>query len=457
MSVMDKIGKAPVSALDMATQLADGSLCPVELIQATFAHIKSCDPAIFTELLEERALQEAQASRQRRQQGKPFSPWDGIPVAWKDLFDIKDRVTTAGSVVLKSNVPAAHDATMVTNAAQAGLVSVGCLNMTEFAYSGLGLNPHYGTPKNPYGTNVERIPGGSSSGCGVAVARGLVPLAIGSDTGGSVRIPAALNGVVGYKGSSKAFPKGGTYPLSVTLDTFGPLAADLKSCIGAADILNGRAISIPKPTPIHKLKFFVPTNVVFNHAEQAVVENFEASVRALQMAGATVVRGVCREFDQIRALSAEHGYLVGPEALDVHWDLVHSADAAQMDPRIVERILSAGEMSARDLIVIRRERAKLIIQNRQAQGDQIMLFPTTAITAPKLKPLEDDDELYQRTNQLMLRNTALGNFLDWCGIALPNGVDQNQLPTSILLSMPGGRESDLLSATITIENILSRS
>lgn len=453
---MSKITKESVSAIDMAARLEQGSLCPVELVEETFANIRASDPTIFTELLEDRALREAHASRQRRREGKPLSPWDGVPVAWKDLFDIEGRVTTAGSVVLKSNAPATRDAAMVANANQAGLISIGCLNMTEFAYSGLGLNPHFGTPKNPHGTGPERIPGGSSSGCGVAVARGLVPLAIGSDTGGSIRIPAGLNGVVGYKGSSATFPQGGTFPLSITLDTYGPLAADVKSCIGAADILNGRAVKMPKPVSINELTFFIPTNVVFEDAQEAVIQNFEASVRALEMAGATVTRGVCSEFDEIGKLAREHGYLVGPEALDVHWNLVHSADAERIDPRILARILDAGDMKARDLIVIHRERAKLMEKNRQTLGEQIVLFPTTPITAPKLEPLEEDDDLYLRTNKLMLRNTALGNFLDWCGVALPNGIDENQMPTSILLSMTGGQDGKLLAAAFAIENLLAQ-
>ncbi|WP_201554508.1 amidase family protein [Psychrobacter sp. 72-O-c] len=452
---MSKIGKRSVSAADIAASLEKGRLCPVELVEETFANIKSSDPSIFTVLLEERAFREAYASKQRRREGKQLSPWDGIPVAWKDLFDIEGRVTTAGSVVLRSNAPATRDADIIVNATQAGLISIGCLNMTEFAYSGLGLNPHFGTPKNPHGTGPDRIPGGSSSGCGVAVARGLVPLAIGSDTGGSVRIPAALNGVVGYKGSSIAFPKGGVFPLSATLDTLGPLAADVESCIGAAQILNGRAVAIPKPTPINTLKFLIPTNVVFDGTQDAVVHNFEACVRVLEMAGATVIRGVCTEFDKINALSAEHGYLTGPEALDLHWDLVHSEDAARMDPRVLNRIFDAGEMSARDFIVIQRTRARLIKENRQALGDQIVLFPTTPVTAPEIEPLEKDDDLYLRTNKLMLRNTSLGSFLDWCGVALPNGTDQKQMPTSILMSMSGGQERKLLAAALSIENALA--
>ncbi|SNT71081.1 amidase family protein [Psychrobacter sp. LV10R520-6] len=328
---VSNLTKDSVSAIDIAARLKEGSLCPVALVEETFANIRASDPAIFTELLEERALKEAYASRKRRREGNLLSLWDGIPIAWKDLFDIEGRVTTAGSTVFRSNTPATHDADMVANATRAGLISIGCLNMTEFAYSGLGLNPHFGTPQNPHGTGPARIPGGSSSGCGVAIARGLVPLSVGSDTGGSIRIPAGLNGIVGYKGSSRAFPKGGTFPLSPTLDTFGPLAADLKSCIGAAEILNGRAVAMPKPTPISQLKFFIPINVVFEDAQDAVIENFEASVRALESEGVMVTRGVSSEFEEIDTLAANHGYLVGPEALELHWDLVHSEHVTQMD------------------------------------------------------------------------------------------------------------------------------
>ncbi len=450
---MRKVEETPVSAVDIATRLQNGSLCPVALAEATFDRIRASDPAIFTDLLEDRALSEAQASKQRRAENKPLSQWDGMPIAWKDLFDIKGRVTTAGSAVFGSNAPAASDAGVVANAARAGLVSIGCLNMSEFAYSGLGLNPHFGTPENPHGTGPARIPGGSSSGCGVAVARGLVPLAIGSDTGGSVRIPAALNGVVGYKGSSAAFPKGGVFPLSETFDTLGPLAADVGSCIGVAHILNGRYVAMPKATPISALEFLIPTNIVFDGVQDAVLQNFEACVRALEAAGASVTRGVCAEFDDIVALS-QHGYMVGPEALNLHWDLVHSQDAARMDPRILARILDAGNMSARDLIVIQKARKQLMEKNRQILGDRIALFPTTAITAPEIEPLVQDDDLYLRTNRLMLRNTALGSFLDWCGVALPGGTDKNRLPTSILMSMSGGRESDLLAAALAVENVI---
>lgn len=450
---------APVSAINLAHRLASGVVCPVTLVETTLDRIRAADPAIFTELLEERALREARKSRARRQAGAPLGPWDGVPVAWKDLFDLEGRVTTAGSQVLKTNAPAGADARIVQNAARAGLVSVGCLNMSEFAYSGLGLNPHFGTPANPHGPAAPsvgaRIPGGSSSGCGVAVAAGLVPLAIGTDTGGSVRIPAALNGVVGFKGSSGAFPAQGMFPLSTSLDTIGPLAGDVDSCIAAANILNGRKIALPPHRGLQGQRFVVPRNVVFDDVQPAVLENFETCVRALASAGAIVERREFTAFDDIRDLS-RHGYLVGPEALDLHWDRLHCAtERDQIDPRIVARILSAGDISARDLLVLRRERQRLIAQTTQELGDTVVLYPTTAMTAPELDPLLRDDTAYQHMNTLMLRNTALGNFLDWCGISLPCGRDADGMPSGVLLSMSGGRESDLLAVARSVETALS--
>lgn len=449
----------PVSAIEMADRLRNGSLCPVVLTETTLERIRASDSAIFTELLEDRALREAHAARKRRRAGTPLGPWDGVPIAWKDLFDIEGRVTTAGSVVLRSDAPAQSDADIVTQATRAGLVSVGCLNMTEFAYSGLGLNPHYGTPVNPHGpsrgTGLARIPGGSSSGCGVAVALGLVPLAIGTDTGGSVRIPAALNGVVGYKGSSSAFSNTGIFPLSTSLDTIGPIAADVDSCISVAGVLNGRDIVLPAPRPLSSLTFTIPINIVFDGVQAAVLRNFEACVQALEDAGAKVTRRVCDAFDEIDALS-EHGYLVGPEALDQHWECIHSDMVMQMDPRIVARILDSGNMSARDLVLLQRARKRLIAQTRQNLGNTIVLYPTTAITAPSLAQLERDDAEYLRLNKLMLRNTSFGNFLDWCGITFPSGTDEDRMPSGLLMSMSGGREADLFAAARAVEPILSK-
>lgn len=443
-----------LTAERMAKGFATGQLCPVQNAEACLDKIFASDPSIFCLVCPDKALEAAHHSSLRWKNAEPLSIFDGVPIGWKDLFDIKGQVTTAGSIVRRPCPPASNNADIVNFAERAGLVSIGRLNMTEFAYSGLGLNPHYGTPINPHSDSTPRIPGGSSSGCGAAVASGLIPLAIGSDTGGSIRIPAALNGIVGYKGSSSAFSAKGAFALSRSVDTFGPLAHSVTDSIAAAQILSGRGVKMPTPAPIDGMSIIVPTNIVFDGLDDAVAANFEAAIAALKARGAQVEQAALPEFDEIRALS-RHGYLVGAEALDVHWDLIHSDAVSKLDPRILARIREAMAMSARDLVVIQRARQRLIQSTRQKLGRQIVAYPTTAIVAPALAPLEVDDDLYLRTNQLMLRNTALGNFLDWCGVALPSGTDPDGLPTSILFSMPSGLDDTLLASLLSIEALLS--
>ena len=212
------------SALQIAALLQSGAVDAEELAELTLDRIAECDDeAVFTVVAPERARREAREAAQRLRAGRPRSLLDGVPIAWKDLFDLEGMVATAGSRVLADEPPAARDAAVVAHLRAAGMVCVGRVNMTEFALSGIGINPHYGTPRNPHGKDVPRIPGGSSSGSGVAVALGLVPVSIGTDTGGSVRIPAAYNGIIGYKSTRGRYSMDGVFPLATSLDSLGPL------------------------------------------------------------------------------------------------------------------------------------------------------------------------------------------------------------------------------------------
>ena len=231
------------TAASLAADLRAGAIDAVDLTERTLAAIAaSSDQAIFTEVLAKRARGEAEASRKRLKAGRPLGPLDGVPLAWKDLFDIEGRVTTAGSVVLSSNQPATRDAALVAAAVRGGMVTIGMTNLTEFAYSGIGLNPHFGTPRNPCDDKVARSPGGSSSGSAVAVAAGLAPVAIGTDTGGSIRVPAAFNGITGYKTSTGHYPMAGVFPLSRTLDTLGPFAHTVEDCVLTDMVLRGALV-----------------------------------------------------------------------------------------------------------------------------------------------------------------------------------------------------------------------
>ncbi len=443
------------TAAELSRKLRKGSIDPVELTEATLERIKSCaDPAVFIEVFETRALAEAKAARKRLRAGDPASLLDGIPVAWKDLFDFKNRVTTAGSIVLRTNPPAKQDAALVGAGRRAGLVLTGSVNMTEFAYSGIGLNPHYGTPRNPNGTGPARSPGGSSSGSAVAVARGIVPIAIGTDTGGSIRIPAAFNGVTGYKSSTGHYPMDGVFPLSRTLDTLGPLAHTVEDCVLADAVFCGLARPRARKRPIRELRFIVPENVVFDECETAVQENFDAALARIAKAGAKIRWMKIPAFDAILDLIQKRGHLLSAEALHLHWNRVFGPDAERMDARVVRRIRMAETMTAVDLVDVLQQRQKLIAECNALIGDAFTIFPTTPHVAMDIAPLAADQDVFFRTNAKTLRNTMLGNFLDWCGLAIPSGCDHEDMPTGFLVSARHGRDAELLSAGLSIEDLV---
>ena len=440
------------SAVELGHKLRKGKADPVELVEEVFARIDAVgDTAIFTETLKPRALTEAKAARKRLKAGTPASLLDGVPIGWKDLFDLKGRVTTAGSVVLKSAEPATRDAALVAAGAAAGLVSIGCLNMTEFAYSGIGLNPHFGTPRNPNGSGPARAPGGSSSASGVVVAAGILPLSIGTDTGGSIRIPAAFNGVVGYKSSTGHYPMDGVFPLSKTLDTLGPFAHSVEDCVLADAVLRGLGKPKAKPATVKGLQLLVPETVVFDGCEDAVRENFDAAIARLRKAGVKVKRIKLPVLQEVLDLIAAHGHLLGAEALAVHWDRVKGPDAARMDARVVKRILLAEKMTAVDLVHVLEERQRMIAETEALIGDALLAFPTTPHVAMPIAALEADHDVFFANNAKTLRNTNLGNFLDWCGVSIPTGVDKDEMPTGFLLSGMHGRDTAMLSAALTLE------
>ncbi len=443
------------TASALARDLRDGRCDPLDLVDQVFARMDAVgDNAIFTQTLRPRAEAEARAARERLRAGNPASLLDGIPVAWKDLFDLKGRVTTAGSVVLAGNPAAAQDAALVGAGARAGLVTVGALNMTEFAFSGIGLNPHFGTPRNPNGTGPARSPGGSSSASGVVVAADIVPIAFGTDTGGSIRIPAAFNGVVGYKTSTGHYPMTGVFPLSRTLDSLGPLAHSVEDCVLADTVLRGLQAPDVQAAPMEALDFVIPDAVMLDTLSPAVAANFEAAVARLELAGARVRRIALPELAETLDLITHRAALAAIEALDVHWDRLHGPDAARIDARVVRRIMSAAKTTAVDLTILLRERKRLIAAVAAQIGDALLICPTTPTVAMPIAPLEADREVFFHHNGLTLRNTSLGNFLDWCGLSIPNGFDADQMPTGFMISAPHGGDRAVLAAGLAIEQIV---
>ena len=443
------------TAAGIALAYRSGEARPVELTECVLERIaRSRGDNVFITVSAARARAEAKKAEGRYEVGAPLSPLDGVPIAWKDLFDVAGTPTTAGSKLLSGRPAKSVDHSAVANATAAGMVSVGKLNMSELAYSGLGLNPHYGTPVNPNDRKTLRSPGGSSSGSGAAVAARLVPCAIGSDTGGSVRIPAAFNGVVGYKTSTGRIASSGLVPLAATYDTIGPLARSVEDCVLLDMVLRGAVTTPVHRSELSSLTVLVPQNVVLDDVDEAVAANFERSLRALSDAGVSVRRERVEALDEILEMNAAYGTLTAAEAYNEYRDVIDSDQVKLIDRRVVKRILDGKRMSANDLLSIQRGRQRLIPKFHAQLGAALLVMPTTPITAPEVAPLESSDETFHKVNLTALRNTMFGNILDLCGVAMPNGRAASGMPTSFLVQAGRGEDERLLGHTLEIERIV---
>jgi aspartyl-tRNA(Asn)/glutamyl-tRNA(Gln) amidotransferase subunit A len=338
------------SIAKIATDLAAGGKSRA-LVEQCLARIG--DPAgggarVFLKVHSEQALAAADYYDQLRARGASSSPYAGIPVSIKDLFDIAGDVTTAGSTVLRDAAPAKHDAPAVARLRAAGFIPIGRSNMTEFAFSGLGINPHYDTPRNPYDRKAGRVPGGSSAGAPVSITDGMAFGALGTDTGGSCRIPAALCGVVGFKPTAHRVPTAGAFPLSTSLDSIGPLAATVGCCAVLDAVLAGEQVSDLPPFPLEGLRMAVPQTMVLDGVEPAVAAAFEAALATLRKAGARIVDIPLRELDELPRINAKGG-LSAAESWAIHRALIAKAEK-MYDPRVLFRILRGKEQDAADYI-----------------------------------------------------------------------------------------------------------
>lgn len=440
----------------LSVLIQSGHLDPRALAEETLDAIgKDDDGAIFVDVTPERAMVEAGAASKRIREGRSCGMLDGIPVAWKDLFDLEGMATTAGSTVLAGCAAAPRDADVVTALKQAGMVSIGRTNMSEFAFSGLGINPHYGTPRNPASQDGHRLPGGSSSGAGVAVASGLVPVAIGTDTGGSVRIPAAFNGVVGYKASRGRYSMRGVYPLAKSLDSLGPLTRTVQDAVWVDAAMRGRAAADLERAPLSGLSLVVPETVFFDGIEEGVAAAFEQAVERLVRAGASVRRQAFPVFAELFDLIREKGALVTAEAFALHKMRLEGADAASMDPRVVVRARLGANISVPDYIAIIEARERMTAAFSGMIGrHELLVSPTLPHVAAKVAPLFEDDEAFFAINAKTLRNTQIGNFFDLCGVSIPCGTGEAGMPVGLLLSGLRDTDDHLLGVAMAAEEIV---
>ncbi|CAA9318132.1 MAG: Putative amidase R03093 [uncultured Microvirga sp.] len=420
-----------------------------ERLEACVARIAE-RPLAFTRIYREQARVEAEASDARRRVGLSLGPLDGRIVSIKDLFDVAGEQTLAGSKVMRGNPPAADDAPVVRRLRRAGAVIVGKTAMVEFAFSGLGLHPYHGTPGNA--VDPERIPGGSSSGAGVSVGTGSSEISIGSDTAGSVRIPASLNGVVGFKPTASRVPLEGAFPLSYSLDSIGPLARSVGDCAAADAVMAGE-----EPWPLHAvplagLRIGVPRGRLFDETETMVAEAFEAALKLLGAEGCRVVDHSIEQHLESISEATRVASIAAIEAAAVHADWLESR-AEAFDPRVRARIARASAVPAPEYVRMMRKRAELITAVDASLADiDVLALPTTPTSAPLIASLTDD-EAYWQANALMLRNTISGNLFDLTAVSLPMpGLER---PAGLMLAARRGHDRRLLSIAQAVETALA--
>lgn len=438
--------------VQVASDLRQARTTSEELVEDCLARI--ADPRgeggrAYLEVDADRARAAARAMDALRRAGAEPTPLAGVPVSIKDLFDVRGQVTRAGSRVL-AGAPADDDAAAVASWRRAGLVILGRSNMTEFAYSGLGMNPHHGTPANPWDRERVRIPGGSSSGAAVSVADGMAHGALGSDTGGSCRIPAALCGLVGYKPTQASVSRAGMVPLSSTLDSVGVIGRTVNCCALLYALLRDRP-PVP-PAPLERPpRLAVVRNYVTADVEPAVGAAFDRALDRLGAAGAVVADIELPELDGLVDLSAGGGFPAA-EAFAWHHDVI-AAREQDYDPRVLVRIRRGESQTAKDLILLRERRDALIAGVRpRLEGLDAFLCPTVPLVAPPLSALDDDEE-YARVNLLMLRNPTVVNMIDGCAASVPMHRP-GEPPAGLMVAGLGGTDETVLRVAAWIEGQL---
>jgi aspartyl-tRNA(Asn)/glutamyl-tRNA(Gln) amidotransferase subunit A len=435
----------------LAQDLESGRTTAATLVETALERIKDGageGARTFLRVDDKGARETAQYVDGLRRRNTQPSRYAGIPISVKDLFDVAGEVTTVGSVVLKDQPPAQADAPAVARLKAKGFIIIGRTNMTEFAYSGVGLNPHYGTPLSPFDRATRRIPGGSSSGAAVSVSDGMCALGLGTDTGGSCRIPASFCGVVGYKPSTGRVPTRGVYPLSRTLDSVGSLGRSV-ACVALADAVMAEDWdgNIGEAA-INRLRIGIPDNLDMGGLEGNVAKSFERAMKRLRDGGCRIEKIAFPSIDEISAINSKGG-ISAIEAFTHHRELILSKGDLY-DPRVGRRILNGSTIPAYEYLEILRVRGELIARvKRLLSGFDGLLMPTTPNVPPPVAALKRDEE-YTRINFLSLKHTFAGNFLDLCAISLPMH-EPGGAPCGLMIMAPWGSDQALFAAAAAVE------
>lgn len=444
-------------ALELGQLFESGQATPREACEFYLARIHELDPdhRIYMRLTEARARSEADAATTRAKHGMRLHPLDGVPLSWKDLFDSAGTVTAAGSLALENRIPEA-DAEVLTRATRSGSVCLGKTAMTEFAFSGLGINPTCGTPANPFDDTIERAPGGSSAGAAVALARGLCAGSIGTDTGGSVRIPAGWNGLVGLKTTAGRIPLKGTLPLSPTFDTVGPLARNVADAAALFSLLTGERPTDLAGASLSELTLWLPGGIGWSELDAGINEALDSALRRLLHAGLRIVEHPIPELDAIDALAWGGGASRLVAEAHAEWAETLERDRERIFPPVYERVMAGAAITARALLTADRGRQRLAQAYLAATaGVDAIVLPTVAISPPPIASLADAGPAYFKANRMALRNTTIGNQLGLCALSLPVGTDALGLPVGLMLQSHPNTEERLLRIGAAIESALN--
>jgi aspartyl-tRNA(Asn)/glutamyl-tRNA(Gln) amidotransferase subunit A len=438
----------------LAEDLENGRTSARKLVDECLARITDASgegARAFIHVDAEAAIEAAEAMDRLREVKAAPSRYAGIPISIKDLFDIQGQVSRAGSRALEDSPPAEADAPAVARLRRAGFVVIGRTNMTEFAYSGIGINPHYGTPKSAWQRGVGHVPGGSSSGAAVSVVDRMAHGALGTDTGGSCRIPAAYNGIVGFKPTQRRVPLDGAVPLSFTLDSIGPLARSVACCAVLDAVLANETVTPLQPRPIRGMRLAVPTTVALDELDDATARTFERALEVLSRRGALIERIAVPEFLDVAQMNDKGGFAAA-ESYAWHRYLIASKGDVY-DPRVSMRILRGKSLSAADYIDLMGARKSLIARAaaRLAPYDALIL-PTTANTPPRIADLADD-KAFTKANLLSLRNCTLINMIDGCAISLP-AHREGEVPVGLMLAAAGGADRPIFELAAGMEVVI---
>jgi len=447
--------QAKTTLAQLATRLGAQQITSRQLVTECLARISANTgegTRVFLKVYGEQALATADFYDRMRHQGAHLNPFAGIPVSIKDLFDVAGDTTPAGSTVLKAAPAAERDARAVARLRAAGFVVIGRTNMSEFAFSGLGLNPSYGTPLNPWDRATGRIPGGSSSGAAVSISDAMAYGALGTDTGGSCRIPAAMCGIVGFKPTASRVPLAGAYPLSTSLDSVGPLANSVACCATLDAVLSGQAFEPVPELTATDLNVAVLSNYVTDGVDRTVAGSFDRALRALSQAGVKLTDVAVPELAELPEINRKGG-ISAAEAYAWHRpQLARASD--RYDPRVLVRILRGREQDAADYIDLLNIRMDFTARvARRIRKFDAVLMPTIPIVAPTLAELASDDA-YVRANALALRNPSIVNFINGCAISLPCH-DRETAPVGLSLFGLANTDAALLSVARLVEPIVA--